>query len=99
MKRLIETVREYAATRTVRGVIPKKDVRALCDFAESVCGVEPFDIGSKEFNKWVSNTMPAFVEKDVIVSALKEPGSVVRIIFEVGRHYERIAQQYRRAGS
>ena len=92
MKRLIETVREHAGTRSIVGSIPKADVRALCNFAESLCGNAPHEIGSNEFDRWARDTMPGMMEKSVVVTALSDTTSVVRIIFELGRHYERLVK-------
>lgn len=47
-------------------------------------------VGSNEFNKWARGIMPAVVEADVVIAALAEPASVVRILFELGRQYQRL---------
>ncbi len=50
-------------------------------------------IGSDEFNKWARVMLPTVVEADVVIAALAEPASVVRILFELGREYERLVKQ------
>lgn len=47
-------------------------------------------IGSDGFNEWARGIMPAVVEKDVVIAALAEPASVVRILFDLGRMYQQI---------